>query len=118
MNTAITRISVAQAKINFQNAELTETNTKNQLRKEIEQACVDVISAQSQYEASLESYTSTEESYAVAEERFNNGIINSVDFLFEKTNLIVAENELLKSQFSLIFNYKILDFYLGNPITL
>lgn len=110
--------SVAQAKINYQNAELNEINTKNQLRKEIEQTCADVVAAQSQYEASLESYTSTQESYAVAEERFNNGLINSVDFLFEKTNLIVAENELLKSQFSLIFNYKILDFYLGNPITL
>lgn len=110
--------SVSQAKINYQNAELNEINTKNQLRKEIEQICVDVIAAQSQYEASLESFTSTEESYALAEERFDNGLINSVDFLFEKTNLIVAENELLKSQFSLIFNYKILDFYLGNPITL
>ena len=110
--------SVSIAKINYQNAELNEINTKNQLRKEIEQVCVDVVSAQSQYEASLEQYNSTQESYAVAEERFNNGLINSVDFLFEKTNLIVAENELLKSQFNLIFNYKILDFYLGNPITL
>ncbi|HPF51475.1 MAG TPA: TolC family protein [Draconibacterium sp.] len=110
--------SVAKAKINYQNAELNEINTKNQLRKEIEQTCADVIAAQTQYEASLESYTSTQESYALAEERFNNGLINSVDFLFEKTNLIVAQNELLKSQFSLIFNYKILDFYLGNPITL
>lgn len=110
--------SVSLAKINYQNAELNEINTKNQLRKEIEQVCVDVVSAQSQYEASLESYTSTEESYEVAEERFNNGLINSVDFLFEKTNLIVAQNELLKSQFNLIFSYKILDFYLGNPITL
>ncbi len=110
--------NVALAKINYQNAELTAINTKNQLRKEIEQTCADVVAAQSQYEASLESYNSTEESYALAEERFNNGLINSVDFLFEKTNLIVAENEVLKSQFSLIFNYKILDFYLGNPITL
>ncbi|MCY1723049.1 TolC family protein [Prolixibacteraceae bacterium Z1-6] len=110
--------SVAQAKIGYQSAELNELNTKNELRKDIEQACVDVISAQIEYEASLESYDSYVESYALAEEKFNNGLINSVDFLFEKTNLITSESDLLQSKFNLIFSYKILDFYQGNPITL
>lgn len=109
--------SVANAKINFQNAELSELNTKNELRKDIEQACVDVTSAQIQYEASLESYNSYQESYALAEEKFNNGLINSVDFLFEKTNLITAESDLLQSKYNLIFSYKILDYYQGIPIT-
>ncbi|MEZ5106657.1 MAG: TolC family protein [Draconibacterium sp.] len=110
--------SVAQAKISYQNAELQEIDTKNQLRKEIEQVCVDVISSQTEYEASIEQYESTLESYNIAEEKFNNGLINSVDFLFEKTNLITAESQLLQSKFSVIFNYKILDFYTGTPIEL
>jgi len=110
--------SVALANIGYQSAELNEISTKNELRKSIEQACVDVLSAQIQYEASLESYNSYEESYALAEEKFNNGLMNSVDFLFEKTNLIAAESDLLQSKFNLIFSYKLLDFYEGNPITL
>ena len=110
--------SVTQAKISYQNAELQEIDTKNQLRKEIEQVCVDVISSQTEYEASIEQYESTLESYNIAEEKFNNGLINSVDFLFEKTNLITAESQLLQSKFSVIFNYKILDFYTGTPIEL
>lgn len=110
--------SVSLAKINYQNAELQEINTKNQLRKEIEQVCVDVVSAQTEYEASLEQFSSTSESYALAEEKFKNGLINSVDFLYERTNYIVAESSLLQSKYNLIFNYKILDFYLGNSITL
>ncbi len=110
--------SVAIANIGYQSAELNEISTKNELRKSIEQACVDVLSAQIQYEASLESYSSYEESYALAEEKFNNGLMNSVDFLFEKTNLIAAESDLLQSKFNLIFSYKLLDFYEGNPITL
>jgi len=110
--------SVAIANIGYQSAELNELNTKNELRKEIEQACVDVLSRQIEYEASLESYKSYEESYTLAEEKFNNGLINSVDFLFEKTNLISAESDLLQSKYKLIFSYKILDFYKGNPITL
>ncbi len=110
--------SVDQAKISYQNAELQEIDTKNQLRKEIEQACVDVTSSQTEYEASSEQYASALESYKLAEEKFNNGLINSVDFLFEKTNLITAESQLLQSKYNLIFNYKILDFYSGVPIAL
>lgn len=110
--------SVAQAKISYQNAELQEIDTKNQLRKEIEQACVDVTSSQAEFEASSEQYAAALESYKLAEQKFNNGLINSVDFLFEKTNLIKAESQLLQSKFNLIFNYKILDFYSGVPIAL
>ena len=112
------KTNVSLAKINYQNAELLEIDTKNQLRKEIEQVCVDVISAQTEYEASQEQFDAMKESYTLAEEKFNNGLINSVDFLFEKTNLIVAESQFLQSKYNLIFSYKILDFYLGNPINL
>ena len=112
------KTNVTQAEISYQNAELQEINTRNQLRKEIEQACVDVVSAQMEYEASLEKYNSTTESYKLAEEKFNNGLINSVDFLYERTSYIVAESDLLQSKYNLIFNYKILDFYTGELITL
>ena len=113
---AKTNISLAQ--IDLVNAELEEANTKNQLRKEIEQASVDVLAAQSEYEASREQYQAMEESGQVASEKFNLGLMNSVDYLFEKTNLITAESKLLQSKYNLIFSYKILDFYKGIPLTL
>jgi outer membrane protein len=111
-----TRVAIAE--INVKNAELNEINTRNQLRKSIEQASVDVMSAQSQFEASLDQYDASSESYALATEKFNQGMINSVDFLIQKTNQIVAESKLLQSKYNLIFSYKILDFYIGNPLTL
>lgn len=112
------KTSVALAKINTMNAELTETETRNQLRKNIEQACQDVLSAQAEYEASMEKYESMKESSALSDEKFNQGIINSVDYTVSKTNLIVSESQLLQSKFNLIFSYKILDFYIGVPLTL
>jgi outer membrane protein len=112
------KTSIAIARIGYQNAELSEIDTKNQLRKSIEQACNDVISAQSEYEASFEKFNSNKESFALSEERFNQGVINSVDYLIVKTNLITAESQLLQSKFRLIFNYKILDFYSGVPLSL
>lgn len=112
------KTSVAIAKIGYQDAELSEINAKNELRKSIEQACLDVTSAQIKYEASLENFRATTESAALSDEKFRQGMINSVDYLVSKTNLIVAESELLQSKFNLIFSYKVLDFYTGKPLTL
>jgi outer membrane protein len=110
--------NIAIAKIGFRNAELSEIDTKNQLRKNIEQACQDVTSAQIKYEASTENYQATLESAALSDERFKQGIINSVDYSVSKTNLIVAESQLLQAKYNLIFSYKILDFYSGIPLSL
>jgi outer membrane protein len=112
------KTSVAIAKIGYSDAELTETNTKNELRKNIEQACQDVTSAQVEYEASLESYNATLESSLQSDEKFRQGMINSVDYLVSKTSLIAAESNLLQSKYNLIFSYKILDFYSGISLTL
>ncbi|MBN2813745.1 MAG: TolC family protein [Bacteroidales bacterium] len=112
------KTSVALAQLNYQQAELSELETRNQLRKSIEQACQDVLSAQIEYEANLENYTAIKESAALSDEKFNQGIINSVDYQVSKTNLIVAESQWLQSKYNLIFSYKILDFYLGIPLTL
>jgi len=112
------KTNVAVAKIGYQDAELSETNTKNQLRKSIEQACQDITSAQIEYEASIEKYRATQESSALSDEKFRQGIINSVDYIVSKTNLIIAESQLLQSKYNLIFSYKILDFYMGIPLSL
>ncbi len=112
------RTSIAVAKIGYQNAELSEIDTKNTLRKNIEQACVDVSSAQIKYEASKENYSATLEASLLSDEKFKQGVINSVDYLVSKTNLIVAESELLQSKYNLIVSYKIMDYYMGIPLAL
>jgi outer membrane protein len=112
------KTNVAEAKISFKNSELSEIDTRNQLRKNIEQACQDVTSAQIKYEASVESYKATFESAALSDEKFKQGLINSTDYLVSKTNLIVSESELLQTKYNLIFSYKILDFYSGIPLAL
>ena len=112
------KTNIAIANIAVSNAELDEINTKNQLRKDIEQACVDVVSAKGQYAASLEQKQSSQESYDVTTEKYKQGLLNSVDFLIQKTNLITSESKLLQSKFNVIFSYKVLDFYKGIPLAL
>lgn len=112
------RTNIASANITVADAELTEINTRNELRKNIEQACADVVSAKSQYAASLDQNQSAKESYDVADEKYKQSLINSVDYLIQKTNLITSESKLLQSKFKLIFSYKIVDFYKGVPLAL
>ena len=112
------KTNVEIAKIGYQNAELSELDTRNQLRKNIEQACQDVVSARTKYEANQENFSATQEAAVLSDEKFKQGIINSVDYLVSKTNLIVAESQLLQAKYNLIFSYKILDFYTGIPLSL
>jgi outer membrane protein len=110
--------SISMAKIGVSKAQLNEVETKNALRKNVEQAVVNIVTAQQQYEASKKDYEVTFESFEVATEKYNQGLMNSVDYLYEKTNLIVSESQLLQSKYNLIFSYKVLDFYKGERITL
>jgi outer membrane protein len=111
------RTNVSVARKSSENAELNEFNVKNQLRKAIEQACQDVTSSQIEYEASVEAYNAVKESYDVASEKYNQGIMNSVDFLIQKTTYITTQSSLLQSKYRLIFSYKVLDFYTGLPLS-
>jgi len=113
-----TKSSVAKAKAYITTAELDETDTRNQLRKEIEQACLDVRSAAVSYEAALRQREAALESYNVAEEKYRLGAMNSVDFLLQKTTLTMAESSLLQSKYQMVYSSRIIDFYRGLPLTL
>ncbi len=110
--------SVSRAKAGITSAELDELNARNQLRKEIEQACLDARSAVSNYNAAVNEYEASLESYKVAEEKFKLGAMNSVDFLIQKTNMTSSESSLLQAKYELVFSYKIIDFYKGVPLSL
>ena len=111
------KTNVAIAKLNSNNAELNEFNTKDVLRKAIEQSSQDVISSQIEYEASVEAYQAVKESFDVASEKYNQGIMSPVDFLIQKTTFIATESSFLQSKYKLIFSYKVLDFYSGQPLS-
>jgi outer membrane protein len=111
------KTNVEIAKLNLNDAELNEFNTKDVLRKAIEQACQNVISNQIEYEASLEAYNAVKESFDVASEKYSQGLMGSVDFLIQKTTFISTESTFLQSKYNLIFSYKVLDFYSGQPLS-
>jgi len=98
-------------------AKLDEQNTKNQLRKSIEQACTDLRSSMNKFYATKEQYNSSFVSYKNMETKYNVGMMTAIDYLIEKNNFFQAESKLIQSKYEYIFNTKILDFYQGKSIT-
>lgn len=111
------KTAVARAKYGITTAELDELNTRNQLRKEVEQAVLDAESALLNYQAAVNRFDASVETYNVSEEKFKLGAMNSVDFLIQKTNLTAAESNLLQAKYELIYCHKIIDFYRGVALT-
>nr|NQU93773.1 TolC family protein [Bacteroidota bacterium] len=113
-----TSSNIARAKINAANAEYNLELSKNSLRKVIEQSYSDAKAANKSYAATQKSLSSFEESFRYTEQKFNVGLSNSVDYNISKSQLTAAESELIRAKYDYIFRAKILDFYMGKPLTL
>jgi outer membrane protein len=112
------KTGVSNAQIQLENTELQLQNTKNMLRKEIEQAYTNALAAFKRYVANQKAVVSSTEAFRYTEEKFNVGMINSVEYNQSKNNLSKAQSDLLQAKYEYIFRTKILDFYNGQPIEL
>lgn len=109
--------AVSRAKINKEVAEYDALNTRNVLRQNVEQAYLDLLAAQKRYGATKVQVEALQEAFRVNEQRFNLGALNSLDYNLAKTNLNVAESDLIQAKYQYIFQSKILDFYQGKSIS-
>jgi outer membrane protein len=116
-NGLLSRTNVQRAKVNVRIAQYNEQNTKNQLRKSIEQAVVDLRAAQNRYFASKLALASADLSYQNSMKRFSVGLMSSTDFLIQKNSLFAAKTDLAQAKYDYFFKHKVLEFYQGRPIT-
>ncbi|MEB2780116.1 TolC family protein [Algoriphagus sp. C2-6-M1] len=112
------KASVQRARVQKQLSEVAALEAENQLRNDIETAYNSALAAQLTYESSLVQVKSLQETFRIAQQRFDLGAINSVDFQVAQNNLFNAQANLLNAKYTYIFRVKVLDFYLGNPINL
>ncbi|WP_296701181.1 TolC family protein [Algoriphagus sp.] len=112
------KAAVQRARVQRQISEVSALETENQLRNDIETAYNSALASQLTYESSLIQVQNLEESFRIAQQRFDLGAINSVDFQVAQNNLFNAQADLLNAKYTYIFRVKVLDFYLGNPINL
>jgi outer membrane protein len=107
------RNNVKTAKLNYQNAKVISAASRNQLQQQVEQAWQNLRAAYGQYKGYLDQVKAYGESFRTAEIRFNNGVINSVDYVIAKNNYDRANTNLSASRYNYIFRTKILEYYQG-----
>lgn len=116
-NNFTVKYNIDKAKINLQSVQLDEINTKNQLRKSIEQAYTDVIGSAKQYSAAKEQVKSEERTYLDMKTKYENGVATATDFIIEQNNFNKVKQALIQTKYNYLFKIKVVDFYLGKPLT-
>ncbi|CAN5307961.1 TolC family protein [soil metagenome] len=112
------RTSVTKAKLAYQNAELTTQLAKNNLSKTIITALLDLHAAEKKFASATQTYQSNKEAFNVITQRYNVGLVNSLDYNTSLTNYNKSQNDMIEARYEVIFRSKVIDYYLGNPITL
>jgi len=109
--------NISRSRINLENAKLQNQIVREQLFQTIQQAHADATAALKRYTATEKNVTALQESFRYTEQRFNVGMVNSLEYNDAKNRLTAAESELLQSKYEFIFRVKILDFYMGESLS-
>jgi outer membrane protein len=105
------RANVERAKLNLLNQQLTTEQDKLTLKQNIYQAYADAKGSLEQYNASMKALTDAQISYDYATQRYNLGLITSVDYLTTENNLFKAQVTMLSDKYNYVFKMKVLEFY-------
>ncbi len=110
--------SITGAQIQVADYEFRLQSMRNLLQKDIEQAYTNALAALKKYISSEKAVNSSAEAFRYAEEKFNVGMVTTVEYNQIKNNLTAAQSQLSQAKYEYIFRSKILDFYNGIPIEL
>lgn len=112
------RTNVQKAKLSKEAADLSLQNTEQELYQQIESYWLNARNAQQQYVAAKANVESMQETYDLVSEQFRLGLKNIVELTTGKNNLLQAEQQLLQSKYTALYNLAMLRFYQGEPIRL
>ena len=113
-----TRIQVRKAKIQYEQQLLVTEIARSNLNKTIVQAVIDLRAADKRFQADYSSEESLKKAFYFSQQRYNVGLLNSLDFNLAKSKFTIAEATEIQDKYDLIFRAKVIDFYLGKKITL
>jgi len=114
----VVKTNVEKARIEIDQSRLTLQDTKTNLSQTIEQSYINVLNAQSQYDAAVEQLKYSQEGYRIASEQLRVGAANVVVFLQQKNLYIQALQSYIQAKYNAALNIRIYDFYRGIPVKL
>jgi len=111
------RHSVQLAELRLQQAELEHQETEQTINQEIYQYYLLLLSAQNDYtvaDAQKEAYHANFETYSY---KFKYGSVTTVELIQQQTNYLNQLNQFMQAKYQFILERKILDVYMGVPVS-
>lgn len=112
------RTAVNKAKIEQERALLDLQEQQKALYADIENYWLDANTNQQKFRASQLNVESEQQSYNLLSEQFQLGLLNIVELMSGKTNLLNAQQNLLQAKYSALLSLQMLRFYQGQNIEL
>ncbi len=110
--------SISNARLSVTDSELQLAQAKKSLYKEVQQAHADALASMEKYNSSLEAVRYNEEAFKYTSQKYDVGLVNSVDYSIAQNNLLKAQSDMLQAKYEYIFKLKIIDLYMGREIVL
>lgn len=110
--------NIRKAQINALNANFNLEQSKLNLTQSVERAYADAQASLANYRASQLALDASQKSFEWVEKRYEQGASNLFEYSDARTRLDNANATVLQNKYDFIFKLKVLDFYLGKPISL
>ncbi len=111
-------IAVKRAKFQYQKSILDKEIAKSTLNKTVVQAILDLRSAEKSYYASKSASEASKKAFYFSKVRYSVGLLNSLEYNLSKSKYAIAEATEIQNKYNYLFKAKVIDFYLGIPISL
>ncbi len=111
------KTAVAKSLIQENNSKLNLDQAKLNLESNVQRAFTDAQAAFKAFLAAKKSLESQELAFENSQERYNIGAMNAFDLEQTRIRLVNAQASLINAKYDFVFKTKVLDFYLGKPLT-
>lgn len=113
-----TKANVKKSRIALEQAQLDYEQSALSVRQTVVQAYRNVLSAYNAYKVSQVKENAYSKSFNAYNIQYQYGTITTVELLQQQNNYLNALNSYIQNKYSLLMKRKILDVYMGQPITL
>ena len=112
------KAGIERAEVDVLSAKLAKEQTAQGLRQAVESAFFDARAAKRTFEANDQALDAARLAMSNAEARFEAGAISALEYADARTRLDNASLNALRTQYDFVFKTRILDFYMGRPLSL
>ena len=118
LNGGTARTNYKRIQYDIQSAEWVKKQSNQRLKNDIYLAYQAAVNALNRFRASQKTKTLSEKSFALAQKRYDAGLLQPIEYITIQNNLFRANIQTAADHFDFVFRMKVLEFYKGLGLSL